>query len=172
MIVMRILILATILLFSAPSWAVTESAKTVGDNRSITKAVNQKLEPGLAEIILNAPYDGFYQIGGKQKRGDNFKFNRVKAKKSFPDNRWEELALEVAESLKYEGGSNNVGSRTKGSATAYVVFYKEGIEGVDRNSEGEGLALVMIDQRNKADPNMPAMKGISGKELYLFSVVM
>ncbi len=130
---MRILILATILLFSGPSWAITESSNTVGDNRSISKAIKDKLEPGMAEAILSAEYDGFYQISGKQKRGDSFKFSRVRSKKSFPDDRWEQLAIEVAARINYEGQSNNVGSRTKASATAYVVFYKDGIEGVERN---------------------------------------
>jgi hypothetical protein len=52
------------------------------------------------------------------------------------------------------------------------VFYRDGIEGIERNSDGDGLALVMIDQKNKADPSMPSIKGISGKQLYLFSVAM
>jgi len=169
---MRILLLVTILFIAGPSWAISEKGNTVGDNRSFTKAIMDKLEPEMAEAILSAEYDGFYQISGKQKRGNKFKFSRVKAKKSFPDDRWEELAVEVAARINYAGGSNNIGSRTKSSAIAYVVFYKNGIEGLERNEEGEGLALVMIDQKNKADPGMPSIKGVSGKQLYLLSVAM
>lgn len=169
---MRIFLLATILLLSGPSWAISDSGKTVADNRSISKAIREKMAPGMAEAILSAEYDGFYQISGKQKRDDSFKFSRVKSKKSFPDDRWEQLAVEVAARVNYKGESKNVGRRTKLNATAYVVFYKEGIEGVDRTNDGESLALVMIDQKNKASINMPSANGISGKRIYLLSVAM
>ena len=164
---MRTLLIAVFLLISGPAWATNDAVKTVSDNRAIAKAVKEQLAPGMASAILNAEYDGFYQIGGKQKRGEYFRFNRVKQKKSFPDNRWEQLAIKLTEQVNFKGGSNNVGSRTKASATAYVVFYKNGIEGIAKRGYGDSLALVMINQKNVASKNMPSVKGLTQSKLYL-----
>jgi len=164
---MRTLLIAVFLVISAPTWATSESDNTVSDNRVISKAIREQLTPSMAEAILNAQYDGFYQINGKQKKGDYFKFSRVKGKKSFPDDRWEQLALKLTERVKYKGESNSAGSRGKARATAYVVFYKNGIEGIAKRGESESLALVMIDQKNASNNALPEVRGLSAASLYL-----
>lgn len=164
---MRTLLIAILLLISTPSWATADSGKTVSDNRVISKAIRDQLSPGMADAILNAEYDGFYQIYGKQTRGDSFKFNRVRAKKSFPDDRWQQLAVQLTEQVKYKRGSKNIGSRGKARATAYVVFYKNGIEGITKRGQSTSLALVMIDHKNASNYALPGAKGLSVASLYL-----
>ena len=164
---MRTLLIAVFLVISAPTWATSESDNTISDNRVISKAIREQLTPSMAEAILNAEYDGFYQIYGKQRRDDYFEFNRVKGKKSFPDDRWEQLAVKMAERVKYKGGASTLGSRGKARATAYVVFYKNGIEGIAKRGESESLALVMIDQKNASNNALPEVKGLSAASLYL-----
>lgn len=164
---MRTLLIAVFLVISSPAWATSKSDNTVSDNRVISKAIREQLTPRMAEAILNAEYDGFYQIYGKQKKGDYFKFSRVKGKKSFPDDRWEQLALKLTERVKYKGGSSSLGSRGKARATAYVVFYKNGIDGIAKRGESESLALVMIDQKNVSNNALPEVKGLSAASLYL-----
>jgi len=169
---MRTLLITILLLISAPSWATADSGKTVSDNKVISKAIRDQLSPGMADAILSAEYDGFYQIYGKQTRGDSFEFNRVKSKKSFPDNRWEQLAVELTERVNYKGESKGIGSRSKARATAYVVFYKNGIEGIAKRGESESLALVMIDHKNASKNSMPEVKGLSAASLYLLDTTM
>ncbi|MFP6807636.1 MAG: hypothetical protein VB957_10730 [Pseudomonadales bacterium] len=164
---MKTFIIAIVLLISVPSWALSDGGATVSSNATISKAIRERLAPDLAEKILNAEYDGFYQISGKQKRKNTFRFNRVKDKVSFPDDRWEQIALDVVKKVNFQGSSISVGSRTKSSATAYVVFYKNGIEGVQKLGKSEGLALVMIDQKNVSNQSMPSQKGLSATKLYL-----
>jgi len=164
---MRTLLIAVFLLMSGPTWAIAGGEKTVSENQVISKAIREQLTPSMAELILNAEYDGFYQIYGKQKRDDSFVFSRVKGKKSFPDDRWEQLAVEMTERVKYKGEANSVGSREKAKATAYVIFYKNGIEGIAKRGESESLALVMIDQKNASNNLLPEVKGLSAASLYL-----
>ncbi len=166
---MKSLLLA-ICLFAAAS-NVTADTNTVADNPSLSKAVEENLSPKLAGLILNTPYDGFYKINGKMKRRGDYKFNKVKDKNSFPDDRWENVALNVTDRVNFSGDANMVGSRTKPSATAYVVMFKDGIDGVKHTGDGESLALVMIDQQNALNRDLPTVKE-SGTALYLMDVSM
>ena len=167
---MKTILLAVFLVTSGSAWATAVEENTVAANRTITKAVRAQLAPKMAEAILSAPYDGFYQISGRQKRNNEFRFNKVRGKKSFPDARWEQLAVDVTKRIDFRGASNNAGSKRKASATAYVVFYKGGIEGVRNSGLGESLALVMINQQNAINRDMPTVKGLSTSKLYLLDV--
>ncbi len=166
---MKTILVLILIALSGPIRA-ADSA-TVSENRTISKELKEQLAPNVADAILIAPYDGYYEISGRSKRGNRFSFNRVKSKRSYPDSRWEDLAVEVTESLNFESGTNSVGSKTKASATAYVIFYKNGIEGIEQEGEG-GLALVMIDAKNAMDKNMPSVKGLSAAKLFLVNVAM
>jgi len=166
---MKTVLLAVLLVISGSAWATTVEENTIAANKTITKAIRAQLAPKMAEAILSAPYDGFYQISGRQKRNNEFRFNKVRGKKSFPDARWEQLAVDVTKRIDFRGASNNAGSKRKASATAYVVFYKGGIEGV-RNGLGESLALVMINQKNAINRDMPTVKGLSTSKLYLLDI--
>jgi len=153
------------------SGAALAGEQTVAGNESISRVVADNLSPKLAKLILETPYDGFYAINGKMRRGGEYRFNRIRDKNSYPDDRWEALAKDVAKRINFEGDANMVGSRTKPGATAYVVMFKDGIQGIKHTGEGESLALVMIDQQNAANPNLPSVKA-SGQSLFLMDLSM
>lgn len=155
----------------ALSFQVFADAHTVADNTLISPVVEENLNPNLANLILNTPYDAFYQINGSMGRGGEYRFRKVKANSSYPDERWEELALDLTKRLNFSGQANTAGSRAKPSATAYVVMFKNGIEGVNHTGSGESLALIMIDQKNAYNRDMPSVKA-SGKSIYLLDASM
>ncbi len=167
---MKAIYLTILLSISGQVLAADSMEQTVGQHRLISKAVKEKFQPELAAEILNAEYDGFYQISGKQKSGDLFKFTHVNKKTSFPDNRWQDVALKVTEELAYEAPSNNLGTRGKARATAYVVFYKHGIDSINKKRGNNGsLTLVMINQKNASSRNGDSLKGISASRVYLLN---
>ncbi len=169
---MKVIFLTIVLLLSTQVLAADTVEQTIGQHRVISKAIKEKFQPEMAAEILTAVYDGFYQISGKQKSGDLFKFTRVKEKASFPDNRWQDVALKLTEGLAYESSSNNLGTRGKAKATAYVVFYKNGIDSINKKRGNSGsLTLVMIEQKNAGskNTNSPSLKGISASRVYLLN---
>lgn len=146
-------------------------AATLADDNNIATAVNETFSPRLAEMILATPYDGMYKVSGKMKRRGNYNFNRVRKNDAFPDERWKDEALDVLDRVGHTGSANSVGSRVTPTATATVIMYKGGIEGIKHTGEGESLALVVINEKNSFDPNMPSVKG-SGTALYLMDLSM
>ena len=133
----------------------TVFANTVADNKAVAKVIKKKMSNSEAEAILQAPYDGFVEIRVKARK-DVFQFSKVKSKRSFPDNRWEELALSVVDQVNVPLNTVTTSSRNKPSATAYVIFYKDGIEGVNTagarqvnvtDGEGDYMALLVIKQK-------------------------
>lgn len=167
---MKSILLAVCIVISGSAMATNINEQTVANIKTITKAVRAQLAPAMADAILAASYDGFYQISGKQKRNNEFRFTKVVGKKSFPDARWEQLAVDITKRIDFRGSSNNAGSKRKASATAYVIFYKDGIEGIRNSGAGESLALVMINQKNAINRDMPTVKGLSSSRLYLLDV--
>ena len=142
-------------LFFALTVSATASANTVADNRVVAKVIKEKLSAAEAEAILQTPYDGFVEIRGKARKG-SFEFSKVKSKASYPDNRWEETARSIVEQVEISFDLSTSSSRFKPSATAYVVFYKDGIEGVSTagarqvnitDGSGDYLALLIIKQK-------------------------
>jgi hypothetical protein len=133
----------------------TVFANTVADNRAVAKVIKKKLSESEAEAILDAPYDGFVEIRGKA-RDDVFQFLKIKSKASFPDKRWEELALSIADQVNVPLSTVTTSSRNKPSATAYVYIYKNGVEGVNTagarrvnvtDGDGDYMALLVIKQK-------------------------
>lgn len=165
----KTILVAIFLVITGSAWATNVNEHTVAANKTISKAVRAQLAPKMADAILSATYEGYYKISGHQKRNNEFRFNKVSGKKSYPDDRWAQLAVDVTNRIHFKGSSNNVGSRRKASATAYVIFYKDGIEGV-HNDDGESLALVMINQKNAMNRDMPTVKGLTTSRLYLLDV--
>lgn len=160
---------------------------TIGSVKAVTKKlILNRLGEEKASTLLKTPYDGFYQISGKYKKG-RFYFNKVKSKKSFPDDRWEAAARTIA-------GQVNIpvvrtGSRISPRATAYVFFYKDGIEDLDLGIIRRGatsvdeapnaLAVLMIKQNNAAKGAMKAVTRTAqqpgsknGSSLYFFEVII
>ena len=167
---MKSILVAVCMVISGSAMAANIDEQTVANNKIISQVLRAQLTPKMADAILEASYDGFYQLSGKQKRNNEFRFTRISGKKSFPDSRWEQLAVDVMKRIDFRAASNNVGSKRKATATAYVVFYKDGIKGAEKNEEGKDLALVMIKQKNAINRDMPTVKGLSRSWLYLLGV--
>lgn len=108
-----------------------------------------------AEAILNAPYDGFVEVRG-EARQDYFRFLKVKSKSSYLDDRWEESTHSNAEQVDTTLNMVTSSMRFKPSATAYIVIYKDGVEGVNTagarqvnvtDGRGDYMALLIIKQK-------------------------
>jgi hypothetical protein len=133
----------------------TTLASTAADNKVVANVLKEKLSNSEVETILQTPYDGFVEIRGKAKK-EAFEFSKVRSKSSFPDQRWEETAKLIADQINLSVGDGTTGSRSKPSATAYVLFYKDGIEGVNTagarqvsvsDADGDYMALVVVRQK-------------------------
>ncbi len=147
---MRAFLTGIFLLVAGP---VLAADNRVADIEQVSKVVEQTLNPQLAKIILESEYDGFYKIRGTMRR-DGYKFTRVRNKESFPDDRYEALALDVSNRVEFDSDARTIDGRRKPGATAYVIMFKGGLEGVRHQGEGESLALVMIDQEDATRPTM------------------
>ena len=133
-----------------------EQANTLGSNEAISNALVESLvDDSEAKALLDAPYKGFYQIESKVKNS-KIVFSNVETKLSYPDERWEIIATEIASLVQMPAYST--GSRIDPRATAYVVFYDVDLPGVDRSSaiylptsaysEPNTLAVLLIDHDN------------------------
>jgi hypothetical protein len=135
--------------------SVSAFANTASDNKIVAKVIKEKLGLSEAQAILDTPYDGFVEIRGKAKK-DQFEFSKVKSKASFPDKRWEETAQSIVDQIDVPLSMATSSGRTKPTATAYVLFYKDGVEGVTTagarqfnvtDGEGDYMALLVIRQK-------------------------
>ncbi len=142
-------------LLVAITFSTTAFANTAADNKVAAKVIQEKLSQSEAEAVLQTDYDGFVEIRGKAKN-DAFQFSKVKSKASFPDKRWEDMALSIADQISIPVDMASSSSRVKPSATAYVFFYKDGVDGVNtagarqynvNDGEGDYLALLVIRQK-------------------------
>ncbi|MCH7741558.1 MAG: hypothetical protein IIB71_02715 [Proteobacteria bacterium] len=146
------------------------------------KVVLKKLGKGKAATLLNTPYDGFYQIRGTYKN-DRVYFDKVKSKKPFPDDRREAAAREIAGKIEMPAPVNT-GSRIRPRVTAYVVFFKDGIESLDLGLSRQGstsveevpnaLAVLMIKHKDNSDTMAGQIvarhQGRNDPGLYFFGV--
>lgn len=156
------------LMASGSAWA---AGQKLAENEAIARVVEQTLPPNLAKIVLESDYDGFYEINGSMRRGGDYRFTRIKDKTSFPDNRWEDVAKEVTERVDFETAAKTLGGRRSPKATAYVVMFKGGLDGVKHGGTGESLALIMIEPEAATKPDV--LTGApSGEALYLLDVSM
>jgi hypothetical protein len=158
-------------------------ANTLGANKSVPNSlIKKELDDSTAGIILETAYKGFYQIGGKVVKSQ-FTFKNVKTKKSFPDERWAEVATNIA-SLA-DAPVYSTGSRIRPSATAYVAFYDTNIK-VDRSKvmrletsvKGEPniVAVLVVKRKNTTSAKNPE-RGIRGggeptSNVYLFELAI
>lgn len=146
---MKAAFLTCCLLLAGPAFA-----DRLADNESIARVVQETINPKLATILLETPYDGFYKIRGSRRHGGDYKFTRIYDKESYPDDRWADQALEVAGRVDFESDAKTINGRRRPGATAYVVMFKGGLEGVRFEGEGDSLALVMIDQEDATRQDM------------------
>lgn len=156
---------------------------TIGSNKAMTnKLILKKLGKERAATLLNTPYDAFYQISGKYRK-DRVYFDKVKSKKSFPDDRWEAAARDIAEQIDMP--MVNTGTRIQPRVMAYVVFFKDGIENLDLGPVRQvstsidevpnALAVLMIKHKDSSkariDQAVSRKQGKrNGSSLYFFGV--
>jgi len=155
------MIRATILILMASlaqmaSAQAMEQVNTLGANDAVTNSLVESLvDKATAKALLETPYKGFYQLESKVKN-TKIVFSKVDPERSYPDERWEALASDIASLVQMPAYST--GTRIDPKATAYVVFYDANIEGVDRSSaiylptsaysEPNTLAVLLIEHDN------------------------
>ena len=104
-------------------------ANTLANNEAMPKNfVENSVNESMADILLETPYKGFYQFESTV-RNSKIYFNQVETQQSFPDERWMDIANEIANLVQMPAYST--GSRIVPRATAYVVFYDASISGLD-----------------------------------------
>lgn len=151
--VFSLIILLTII--STPLLAV-EQANTLQDNGRVPESlVRSQVSDEMAGALLKAPYKGFYQIESTVKNRKML-FSKLDAEQSFPDQRWETIALDIASLVQMPAYST--GSRIDPKATAYVVFYDRDVSGVEPEkviylptsaySRPNTLAVLLIEHDN------------------------
>lgn len=142
-------------LVAASLISVSAFASTASDKKIVANIIKEKLNSSEAAAILEVPYDGFVEIRGKANR-DSFEFSKVKSKASFPDKRWEDTALSILDQVEVPLNMAAASSKNKPTATAYVLFYKDGVDGVNTagarrvnvaDGEGDYMALLVIRQK-------------------------
>ena len=147
-------------------------AAYAGDNKisdqTVLKAIAEKMSPAAGAAFTHAAYDAHYVVKGRASR-NQFEFSRIRSKESFPDNRFEDLAMKIAGFPTIEIESVGIGSRMKPSAVAHVYLYRHGVEGRPA-ADGKSLALLVIEEKNVPDKTMPGMKGLKRESVFLYEI--
>jgi hypothetical protein len=146
----KVMLRTTILFFmvsftGATSAEVTNQVNTLGTNDAIPNSLIEAQANGnTADVLLETPYKGFYQIKSKVKNR-NITFDKVVTQQSFPDERWKDMATDIASLVEIPAYST--GSRIAPKATAYVVFYDVDMPGLDRSN------VMLLPTTTEAEPN-------------------
>lgn len=119
------------------------------------KLIETQVDDETARILLETPYKGFYQIESNIKNR-NIIFEKPVPEASFPDERWQLMASDIASLVEIPAYST--GSHIDPKATAYVVFYDVYMPGLDHskvillptssNAKPNTLAVLVIEHRN------------------------
>ena len=155
---------------------------TLGANKSISNSfVKKQVDADTARVLLETPYKGFYQISSKVVN-KTITFPKVRATRSFPDERWEVAAKAIASLAETRIAST--GSRIETGATAYVAFYDPDMIGVDRSKvrrlsssveeEPNTLAVLVIKYKSHTNARnaQRGKKAQSGSNIYLFELAI
>ena len=129
---------------------------TLETNEAIpSKLIETQVDEETARILLETPYKGFYQIESNIKNRA-ITFGKTVPEKSYPDERWEMMARDIASLIEIPAYST--GSRIEPKATAYVVFYDVYMPGLDHskvillpttsNAKPNTLAVLVVEHRN------------------------
>ena len=119
---------------------------TLGANDAVSNAlIESQVDESTAGVLLETPYKGFYQIRSKVVNS-KITFSRVVSQQSFPDERWTDMAKDIASLVELP--AYTTGSRIKPKATAFVVFYDVNISGLDRSK------VMLLPTTTDAEPNM------------------
>ena len=176
-----IMVSLTGIAFAQPS----DQVNTLGANDAISNAlIEGQLDESTADLLLETPYKGFYQIKSKVKNA-KITFSRVVSKQSFPDERWMNMAKDIASLVEMPAYST--GSRIAPKATAYVVFYDVNMSGLDRSkvmllpttTEADPNTLVVLLIKHQNHSNAQGVLGIqtdsanqNGNSIYFFELAM
>ena len=122
---------------------------TLGANDAISNTlIETQVDEGTASVLLETPYKGFYQFRSKVNHAKMI-FSKPVSKQSFPDERWMDIAKDIASLVEMPAYST--GSRIEPRATAYVVFYDIDMPGVDRSK------VILLPTTTDTEPNMLAI---------------
>lgn len=123
------LLAVAFVLATGGSVSATDKVNTLSQNEAIPDQLVMKvISDDIAEVMLDTPYKGFYQLSSKIKNR-KMVFSEVETEVSYPDKRWEGLALDIASLVQMPAYST--GSRIDPKATAYVVFFDRNAPGLD-----------------------------------------
>ncbi len=158
---------------------------TLGANDAISNAlIEGQVDESTADFLLDTPYKGFYQIKSRVKNA-RITFSRVVSQQSFPDDRWTDMAKDIASLAEMPAYST--GSRIVPKATAYVVFYDVNTAGLDRSkvmllpttTDAEPNMLVVLVIKHQNHSNAQGVLGIqtdsasqNGNNIYFFELAM
>jgi hypothetical protein len=158
---------------------------TLGANDAISnEMIEGQVDEGTAGVLLETPYKGFYQIKSKVKNS-KITFSRIVSKQSFPDDRWTDMAKDIASLVELPAYST--GSRITPKATAYVVFYDVNLSGLDRSkvmtlpttADAEPNMLVVLVIKHQNHSRTQGILGIqkssadqNGNSIYFFELAM
>jgi hypothetical protein len=118
-----------LLYFSSISAHAMNADNTLGANDTVDNRLIEKLvDSATAQVLLNAPYKGFYEIKSKIS-ANKIIFSKLQSKSAYPDERWAEVAKGLAQLIEFP--AYLTGTRIDPQATAYVAFYDIEIEGLD-----------------------------------------
>lgn len=134
----------------------TKTVNTLASNETISNSlIETQVDDETASILLKTPYKGFYEIESRVKHTD-ITFGKIVPQHSFPDDRWQKLASDIASLVKIK--AYTTGTRIEPKATAFVVFYDIYMPGFDRDnvillptstlSQPNTLAVLVIEHQN------------------------
>ena len=158
---------------------------TLADNDAIENSlIESQVDDETAGILLDTPYKGFYQIQSRIKHTD-ITFGKIVPQQSFPDERWADLASQIASMVKIK--AYTTGTRIDPKATAYVVFYDVYMPGLDRDniillptstlSQPNTLAVLVIEHQNHSITKdisgwQTGSADQNGNKIYFFELAM
>lgn len=158
---------------------------TLAANEAISNSlIESQVDEKSAGTLLETPYKGFYEVQSRIKNR-RITFGKVVPEESFPDDRWGDMARDIASLIEMPAYST--GSRIEPKATAYVVFYDIDISGLDRsnvmllpttaNRKPNTLAVLVIEHKNRS--RTKDVLGVrlesadtNGNSIYFFELAM
>lgn len=158
---------------------------TLATNEAISnQLIETQVDEETARVLLDTPYKGFYQVESIIKNR-HITFGDIEPQQSFPDERWQDLARDIASLVEIPAYST--GSHIAPTATAYVVFFKTYMPGLDyskvillptsSNARPNTLAVLVIKHRNhhRAQDIRGTQTGSAdqnGNRIYFFELAM
>ena len=132
----------------ASAQAMNQVNTLVANDAIPNELIERQVDDETARILLETPYKGFYQIESKIKNR-YITFGTPVSEQSFPDERWEIMARDIASLIEIPAFST--GSHIEPKATAFVVFYDVYMPGLDHSK------VMLLPTTSNAKPNTLAV---------------